>query len=205
MEQQTASLPSKDGTTSYSPFTVLLLFYSHTIRVPKMSRLSQYNWSGACAWFLTCLCLPCMPCIGYYFFGRHKGRGCVKSPSRRKYSFEDPVPLPDRSHRLSIDTLRTGQGQKTADQLQAPFFRLPKEIRLQIYEYAIGARILHMKQPTEGPSPTTASTRELQPRRYTCKFGETHWAAQPGWSKCSTRHDYVSPSLLPLLRSCRRV
>ena len=89
---------------------------------------------------------------------------------------------------------------KVAHQTRSPFFRLPQEIRLQIYEHAIGFRYFHIRRMKEKNN----RKKSIRPRRYTCgEHGENH-IIEPGWTNCYVRHGRPSNShTLALLRSCR--
>lgn len=112
-----------------------------------------------------------------------------------------PVPLPPRKHRLSFSDERepstTDLRMVTSDQSQSHFFSLlPKELRLQIYEYVLGGRLLHLR----------FEDRDLRRRtylqRYPCVAGDDVSA----WDHSSCRPtDAPMEKLLPLLQSCRLV
>lgn len=114
-----------------------------------------------------------------------------------------PIPLRPQARQLSItaEDLKSEGCKRIIEQLQSFFFRLPLEIRLRIYEYALGGRILHLGLLYEGSD----SGKPVRLRRHACKYGDTHPVANPTWTNCSTPHDQRSDSLLPFLQSCRRV
>lgn len=114
-----------------------------------------------------------------------------------------PIPLRPQARQLSItaEDLKSEGCKRIIEQLQSFFFRLPLEIRLRIYEYALGGRILHLGLLYEGSD----SGKSVRLRRHACKYGDTHPVANPTWTDCSTPHDQRSDSLLPFLQSCRRV
>ncbi|KAI9874140.1 MAG: hypothetical protein M1830_010144 [Pleopsidium flavum] len=115
---------------------------------------------------------------------------------------EAPVPLPPREHRLSFtdenDSGTSDLRTTTSVQLQSRFFSLlPKELRLQIYEYVLGGRLLHVG--FEDGDPMRASYL----RRYPCLSGND--ASTWDHSFCWGRRDTWREPLLPLLQSCRLV
>ena len=104
--------------------------------------------------------------------------------------------LPSRSCQLSItaeDLQGDGRGKKIIDQLQSPLFRLPLEIRLRIYEYALGGRVL-LFQPKYDSDPTKPVSLWCRP----CQHRGAAWNVSYNYDPC--------PSLLPLLlQSCRHM
>lgn len=108
-----------------------------------------------------------------------------------------------RAHQLSIRAkdLKGGFGKRTEEQLHPSFLQLPLEIRLQIYEHALGGRLLHLGLLYNGNDLKTASL----PHRLTCKYRDTHPTTPSTWTDCSTLHGHLQNSLLPLLKTCRRM
>ena len=107
--------------------------------------------------------------------------------------------LPSGTCQLSItaeDFLQSGK--KITDQLQSLLFRLPPEIRLRIYEYALGGRVLHLESVYEA-DPT-------EPVRLCCHPCQYGLKDHPIAKAYFTSHDYHPDArLLPLLQSCRQM
>ncbi len=128
------------------------------------------------------------------------GHAHVKRPDAPRTA---PLPSLNRVHQLSItaEDLKERSGEKTEEQLHSSLLRLPFEIRLQIYEYALGGRLLHFGLLYNGNDLKTASL----PHRLTCKYGDTHPSTPSTWTDCFTLHGHLQNNLLPLLITCRRM
>lgn len=135
---------------------------------------------------------------------RQSSAGCVRRPGPRAHR-RPPVPLPPREHRLSFtdenESGATDLRMVTSDQSQSYFFSLlPWELRLQIYEYILGGRLLHLRLEDRYLRRETSLQRYLQ--RYPCVLGNDVSA----WDHSSCRPSGTPmEKFLPLLQSCRLV
>lgn len=131
----------------------------------------------------------------------------MNKPRRNRYGRKPhvprkpPVPLPPREHRLSFTDGKepgtTDLRMLTSDQAQSLFFSLPKELRLQIYEYILSGKLLHLGFEDYD------IMRASYLRRYPCLSGSdaSDWVHDSCWSRSAISEE----KLLPLLQSCRLV
>lgn len=131
----------------------------------------------------------------------------MKKPRRNRHGSKPhvprkpPVPLSPREHRLSFtdgnEPGTTDLQMFTYDQAQSFFFSLPKELRLQIYEYILAGKLLHLGFEDYD------RMRASYLRRYPCLSGSdaSDWVHDSCWS----RLPFSEEKLVPLLQSCRLV
>lgn len=156
-------------------------------RILKMSKLSPWTW-----FLQNVLCFPLIFYIDHNRQPHHQPDTPCEAPWSLPVEYRQ---LSSKAHESKLEYERT-----SSQQLQSRLFRLPDEIRLQIYKHAIGGRLLHINLMGENKK----RKKEPYPRCHTCKYGEYH-VAQSEWTNCSTHHDCCRSSLTPLLRTCRRV
>jgi len=136
------------------------------------------------------------------------------SPSKRGSRYP-PRPLAQRSRALTIDengspatsstsSIAAAPGHSlTFDQAESPLFRLPLELRLQIYTHILGNRIIHLGLETQ-------DEKRLSPylRHFYCKTGEDLFTVQPShacWYPVGGRPKDPEERMLSVLKVCRRM
>lgn len=176
------------------------------------------------------LTILCGPCICLYFGltacfcpSRLRRRPCVHDP---KANFEKrqrsaPRPALRRKRALTLPLPENSSGvlsekptQRTYDQKQSRLFKLPLELREQIYREVLSGPPIHIirKQKKLGHLRCKAIRPEDCPVKY--EFGgradsrQTCWGLTDNvgvWCGRSTWHEPTDGGILPLLRSCRRM
>ena len=123
---------------------------------------------------------------------------------RKKPSRSNPVdPSTSRPHNHHLSTAAEDKKseirRRPIKQLDSPIFRLPPEIRLQIYEHVLGGKLFHIGIARSNQNPKKLG----RPRRLICRHGDTHPRTQSTWTHCSTLYESSRNNLMPLLKSCR--
>lgn len=172
---------------------MLLLLDTHQAQAFEMSTRSPWTWC-----LVNVLCFPLKLLINHWL-AKHESPHAPPPPYE---PVKPPSALPARSRPLSMtaDDFQRGKETKIALQLQSPLLRLPKEIRLQIYEQAIGRRFLHIKLRRKG----FKGRKAPYIRCYTCMYGEKHIDPYE-WTICHPQQEFTLNYLLPLLQCCRYV
>ncbi|KAK2858446.1 hypothetical protein FQN49_004727 [Arthroderma sp. PD_2] len=157
---------------------------------------------------------------------KRKSREYQIVKSFKKFRRANVPPLPSRRKRaLSIDD--SGQEQKGGkkkqlvhNQAQSPFFQLPLEIRLIIYEYAVGigkVHIVHTARRKLASFPCTSNAEVVgddgNPDTQPCDCVSMRVRYARRQREGIEREDILGPvvcnrsgiSALPFLRSCRKV
>ena len=144
------------------------------------------------------ICPPyCLPCACY--LTRCRGRRYCKKHRHRS----TPVPtlppfLPPQSRRLSIGEEKSTSSSKS---LSSPLFKLPSEIRRQVYEYVLGNNVIHLRLRRN----RTGERQQLHLRYTNCQYRHDHPVLPSTMTWCCERYEERSKGFLPLLRTCRRV
>ncbi|PGH01161.1 hypothetical protein AJ80_09056 [Polytolypa hystricis UAMH7299] len=152
----------------------------------------------AIAW---CITLPLQ--LPFYAWDYHRQKRYDSTDGRRRWLRKNavsPLPLP-RKRRLSISETKSGPSQRTSAQEKSPFFRLPKEVRLTIYQMAFGYPSVHIAPLSRRLGSVTCCSDHVYcrlmcfPKNDNSRYG---MIGHEGYSLPGVR-------VLPVLKACRRM